>query len=570
MLPQDKERICDLRLVIGVVILAILFQIFSGIVWREDYKGDEGFYGTMALNMVQDRSYLIRPSSTPVGSFEETQPLIAHPQVNSILMAGAYNLFGHRLAAFDVVPLISFIFTLVFLYLVVALWDRDAAAITILLASVSPSILHNFRFLEAEPIMAFFGMASIYCAALASMRGRVAYAGVAGLLLGLAFITKVWLAMPYAIAGGCAILFLNKRGLILRSLVVFLVCFVLFGCLHLAATAIWAPQDLAFWVKQVYLGPFTGIGIQAGKLTASNANLPANWIHPYWYYFGIAYRDHFFLFPLIALGCLAIRPQDRSMLYWLMPGLASVLLLSFFAIKEPLYALPIWIFLYPLAGICFVGWLSHIMKATQPVTIYTKAILAFILLSVAIILMAYVQGIGAKSITSAYVVGYTASMTFLVFLIGVALSRYRVYTVPVLIGSLALMFATYITWDLKNRRLVGRSLQEVVRPYVSGSAPNQVAFLAPNFKAPQLYLFQRGMYWRDAPLQLSPAQFVQQTSTRGVRVFIVDAEEERKMKPLVKYLEEHTKEITEAYDKRVGRKTDTRIFVLPSTQPALE
>jgi 4-amino-4-deoxy-L-arabinose transferase-like glycosyltransferase len=506
----------------------------------------------MALNMTRDSSYILRPSPVPEGDFVVSQPAMAHPPLNSFLMAISYMVLGMRLAAFDLVPFLSFLFVLTWVYLLVALWNKEAAAITILLLVVSPAILKSFRYLEAEPIMAAFGMASVYFAALCARRQRPVWAAVAGSFLGLAFITKLWLVFPYGLAAAGALCFLYGWRSLWKPLALFAVGFLLFASLHLLAIAILSPEDLSYWVLQIYLAPFTGAGIAGSKLSAAGAHIPSNWVHPWWYYFLIAYRDHFFLFPLIAIGCRYVKRDDWSMLSWIAPGIASLLLLSTFAIKETLYALPVWLFTYSLAGICTASWL----RAAQEKALLRSWDIIALLIGMAMAILAvgtaYAKGIAPESITGQYVYLHTVVMLLLMCCILRSTGAQAIFFI-----GIAAVFVAVVVGDLITRQPAGYRLQEVVAPYVRGASPGQPAFIAPNYKALQLYLFQRGMYWKDAPTDLPPAQFVQTEAAEGVRVYVVGPQEQQLYKPIVEYLERHFKEVT------VKENDDLRVFVSP-------
>src|SRR5204863_3621821 len=116
--------------------------------------------------------------------------------------------------------------------------------------------------------------------------------------------------------------------------------------LHLAAIA-WAhPQDLAFWLKNIYFGVFTSAGISGAKLAGQATR--GDWVHPFWYYGAALYRDHFFLLPVILLGLNpALRDvRVRSELFWIiLAGLIGLAPLSVMKVKEPLYVLACVIFI---------------------------------------------------------------------------------------------------------------------------------------------------------------------------------------------------------------------------------
>lgn len=561
-MPNVLQRYSRL-IIVFIILCALVYQGTRNTLFRDDYTGDEGFYGTLALNMTRDPAYLLRPAPEPDGIFDTVNTPLAHPPVNSYLMAGAYLLFGHRLEAFEIVPFVSFLLTLLGIYLLVALWNQEAALLSVLLLAVSPAILKNFRYLEAEPIMAALGIASIYFSALSARRHRVVYALVAGGCLGFAFVTKLWLVFPYGFAAAGALCFGYGWRKMWKPLIVFGMAFLLCASTHLAAIALWVPDDLDFWVRRIYLAPFFGVGIAGSKLSATAANIPSNWVHPWWYYASIAYRDHFFLFPMIALGIPAVRRDDWRMLAWIGPGLASGILLSLFAIKETLYALPIWLFLYPCAGVCLTAWLNDVQANSRRLTWYPAAIVLGMAIAVIAVIFAYSKGIAPDSITQSYMLLHTVVMLLLVVTILVGYSVIHADTLSFVLAGAALSFAVTAVGDIVSRQPVAPLLQQVVAPYVKDASRSRPAFIAPNYKALQLYLFQNGKYWKDAPIELPPERFVQAESENGVRVYVVGPQEQQQYKPLITYLEKHSLELTDQYDTLLGRKGDLRIFAIP-------
>src|SRR5262249_17972095 len=121
---------------------------------------------------------------------------------------------------------------------------------------------------------------------------------------------------------------------------------------YLLAVAIFYPQDLSFWLKDVYFGIFTGSGISATKF--SGEGMYPEWSHPFWYYAPLIYRDHFFLVPIFLFGLgsvLSDKTVKRELIWVLLAGVVGLGPLSVVKIKEFLYILSCVVFLYLLAGV---------------------------------------------------------------------------------------------------------------------------------------------------------------------------------------------------------------------------
>ena len=159
--------------------------------------------------------------------------------------------------------------------------------------------------------------------------------------------------------------------------------FLLTSSLHLLAVWIWTPEDMTFWLRDIYFSLFAGEGVQGTKLHGDSPDLPANWAHPFWYYFAITYRNHFFLLPLIAMGAPFLPRRVYSVFSWIVPGIASIFILSAFAIKSSLYVLSATLFIYALAGLCISALLFKTDQMAVPWNRWTIGVALFILLLLA-------------------------------------------------------------------------------------------------------------------------------------------------------------------------------------------
>ncbi len=545
-------------LLLIVVAVALLFQCVTTTALREYFVGDEGFYGTVALNMERSWYYWLHPTQVPEGSFESERARLGHPCIHCMFMAASSKLLGGGIVPFQLVPLASFALTLYFLYRLVSLWDEQAGRYAVYLAAISPVMLSEFSLLQAEPMMAALGLAGICFAASGVLHTKGWCARVAGLCFGLAFLSKLWLSFPYPFAGGVAVIILSRLkkqplAWLLRYLVLMLGYFLLTSSLHLLAIAIWAPEDLPFWVKGIYCGLFSGQGVQGTKLQGDSLDLPANWAHPFWYYFGIAYRDHFFVFPIIALGLPYLSRRVYPALSWIAPGIASILLLSVFAIKSSLYVLSVMLFIYALAGLCLVALLRQKEFRWSVWTGIVALLLSLLLIGVLV---------APSKLSTTYRVAHTL-VVGLFFWLMTAFNPYRRAKTIFLYAS-AVLFALFIVTDLSARYPTDQVLSAMIAPYVEHKPPNQVAFIAPNFKSPQLYLFRRGRYWKDTPFHLDPEAFFKEMKKQGVRLFILGLEDRQNpsLIPLLRYLSCHAQEITDEFRERSGRSLDRKVFLL--------
>ncbi len=550
-------------LLLCIVILALSYQFLTTTTLRDHFEGDEGFYGTIALNMEQSWDYWLRPTQVPEGTFETERARLGHPCIHCMAMAVASMLFGGGIIPFQLVPLASFALTLYFMYRLLALWDDRAADYAIFLAALSPIILSEFRLLQAEPMMAAAGIAGIYFAVSGITKNKIWLSALAGACFGLAFLSKLWLSFPYPFAGGIAVIVLSRLqaqplSWLGKYLSLLLATFLLTSSLHLLAVMIWTPQDMEFWLRDIYFSLFVGEGVQGTKLHGNSPDLPANWAHPFWYYFAITYRNHFFLVPLIAMGIPYLSRRVYPALSWIIPGIASILLLSAFAIKSSLYVLSATLFLYALAGLCVSALLLKTERMALPWDKWT-------ILATLLILLLLLAGLFAPAkIATSYKLAHTAVLLLLLAVLYLATSDFHRNTETLLLwGSLSL-FILLLAFDLTSRYPTDQVLAEVIAPHVQNQKPNEVAFIAPNFKSFQLYLFKRGRYWKDTPFQEPPEAFFKKMQEQGTQVFMLGPDEWRNpaLQPILDYLNCHAKEITDEFRQRTGFVTDRRIFVL--------
>ncbi len=550
-------------LLLSVITIALLFQFLSTTVLREFYVGDEGFYGTVALNMEHSWYYWLHPTQVPEGTFDTERARLGHPCIHCMFMALSSYLFGGGIIPFQLFPMASFALTLYFIYRLLSLWDELAGRYALLLAAISPVILSEFSLLQAEPLMAAFGISGLYFAVLGILQGKVWGARLAGACFGLAFLTKLWLSFPYPFAAAIAVIILSRLKdqcylWLIRYLVLMASYFVLVSLLHLLSVALWTPGDLAFWIKDVYLSLFAGEGVQATKLQGTSPDLPANWAHPFWYYFAITYRNHFFLFPLIAMGAPYLTRYVYPAFSWIGPGIASILLLSVFAIKSSLYVLSSTLFIYALAGLCVAALLFQAERRPLPWNWWSWVVTIGLLILLIGVLLSPIH------LTIGYKIFHTLVMLLLLgAMMALSSKNYHRRTETLLLTGTLTLFALFLTGNLSSRYPTDRVVAEIMAPYVKDRPPNQVAFIAPNFKSFQLYLFKRGRYWKDTPFSQPPEAFFKEMQQNGIHLFIMGPEEWQNpaLAPLFNYLSCDANEITDQFRERSGHTLDRRVFV---------
>lgn len=324
---------------------------------------DERVNVTMARNIEGDAERFWHPSVYPGGRRDWlTEDLPA---------LGNLPLYPTLLSVLDGIGGVAAMGLLSFLCLCVTVWStaRLAASVspaaglyTAALMVSSPALLSRFSLIEFEPLLTAFGSAGLLAFAHGVRHRRLDTSAVGGLLLGLAFQTKLWLIVPYVPAAtAClivqaAIARASGSGRRHRSCAaVALAAFLLTACSHLLLLAIARPADLGAWVHHVYLALFNGMGVTGAKLSAATDGSGSAWYYP-----SLLYREHPFLLPLCLLGLPAIVRTRSSGQTWLLAtlvaGLCGLVPLSVPQAKEALYALPVLPFAYALAGLSLAAF----------------------------------------------------------------------------------------------------------------------------------------------------------------------------------------------------------------------
>jgi hypothetical protein len=523
---------------------------------REGYEGDEGFYGVTALNMLQSPTYILRPSYYPAGDFATEKDAFAHPPFNSYLYAAALWLGRGSLAGLEVLNALSFALLLFFTWRSLSLFQTQAGIFAVLLLAASPAVIKYYSQLEAEPLMTTFGVIALYC----GLRGRFF---LSGLCLGTCFALKLWLFGPLALAVVVALM-LGGRRPAAKWLLLFAIGAILPAALHLLSTAIFYPQDLGFWLKNIYFGIFTNSGISGGKLSA--AAVPSAWVHPWWYYAAALYRDHFFLVPVILLGLRSLMRDEQlngRFLWIVCAGIAGLLPLSLMKVKEPNYVLSCAIFLYLLAGACLAA-LARRIAMSEEIDALSKRFGTVAVLGLLVLFpLAYLRGIKPDEITSPFVIAH--SLTFGAFLAVFWCSQRKER--PVFEWSVyaacAIALLTVFSYNYLTRYPRDKTIARLIEPYVQNNAPNTLSVIASNFKSYQFYTFRRGCYWEELPLKDGPEVVLARPEFQNVRAFIIDPADQQgqALTPWLDWLQTRATEKTAELNHRLGPISGFRLFV---------
>ncbi len=572
------------RCVPALAASAVLCMFLTNVFFRQAYSGDEGFYGVTSINMLQSASYIVRPSYTPDGDFLAEKGAFAHPPWNSYFYALGLWLFHGSLVGPEVVSALSFAALLWVAFQLMRQFDNQAARFTILLLAASPAMVGSYSQLEAEPLMVTFGLFALYFACkIGPARAGIRWPFLSGICLGFSFGLKLWLCGPLALA--LLVALANRAREHHWALREKLVALVIFGVgalipsgLHLLVVAWTHPEDLAFWIKDIYFGLFTGVGISGSKV--AGAGVDPDWVHPFWYYGPVLYREHFFLAPIILLGlgpALRDLSLKREVLWIIAAGVFGLIPLSVVKVKEPLYVLSCVVFIYFLAGICLAGLARKIksrvrnpQSTVRTVRLRTQDAGPITVLAGLMVLfpLAYALGIQPQKITGGFVLAHTVTfgLCLMLFLWSrrKALGSVFEWSVYAVCAIVVLMTLAY---DRFSRPPRDKVIAQLIQPYVESNTPNTLSIIASEFKRYQLHSYRRGCYWRELPLAESPELVLREPRYGEVRAFILDSKDAQKpeLAAWISWLETHATEKTGELNAKLGRSSGFRLFVRESS-----
>lgn len=407
----------------AIVCLAVLAWGMSAALGANDLVGgDEGYYVTMARNLLADSAQWAIVSLSPLGPAGDKPPLVP------ALLAGVGAMCGFTAGALRWVPLISTAFAmLAAVRLARRAAGESAALATALLLATLPWLADSARVIAAEPTLAALGLWALVL--LTDPAASPRRACVAGVLLGLAFLCKWWLVVLLAIPAAAA---LGARPWRLAAATA--AGAVAAASLHVLMVLGLSPHDLAHWWNVL-----TGFSM-ASRLTGGG--FADYWLQPPDFYLRLLGRALLLLSPSLALGVAAAwRQREQPVARALLATFGSLALLSAFRVKSGVYVLPLVPLLAALAG-AGVGRLVARGPRLAPIAAWAMVALA--------------AGVGGVRIAQRlpqryHEPGYAAVAAYLGPRLAYASPRDTVLIAPEAPAFQALLFRTVDYWDTPYR-----------------------------------------------------------------------------------------------------------------------
>ena len=319
-----KRRLAD-----AIVVGAVLLWALLASPWTIDLVGgDEGYYATMARNLLAEPVQWARVSLAPLGGPGDKPPLV--PAMLALVTA----LFGFSEGVLRIVPLASVAAAML---AAVRLGRRVAGErgglLTAGLLATLPWLADGARVVAAEPTLAALGLWALVLLTGETLSTRRAAA--AGALLGLAFLCKFWLVALLALPAAAALT--GRPG---RIALVTLLSAMATASMHLLLVLALTPGELAHWMN-VMLG-------SSLASRAAGSGFAEYWLQPPTFYLRLLAQALLFWLPLLAVGLVsAWRQRRQPAARALLAALGSLALLSAFRVKAGGYLHP----LVPLAGV---------------------------------------------------------------------------------------------------------------------------------------------------------------------------------------------------------------------------
>ena len=498
---------------VAIAVAALGYAATVSTARREIATDDEGVNITMARNIAATRQLLVRPSVYPGGRADwvvEDLPALGNTPFFPTLLAPLAA--KGSLFAMGLLPLLTWCVTIAFSTLLT--WQHSARAglFTFVLLATSPAFLSQSLSLEFEPVLTAFCAAGAYFFVRGTRARAPSLSFAGGALLGLGFLTKMWLIVPY-VAATCAFVLVQSTLLrareelplmLRRSVFAAAAGLVLTASAHLAFVAATSSSDLPRWVGSVYLGIFSGHGVTGDKLSA----LRQYATKPFWYYPARLYRDHFYLLPLVLFGLPALLRRAHahalSALAMAFGALIGVVVLSVPAVKEPLYVLSVAPLLYMLAGVSLAELDGDTTKHRPANVAIVQAALVLAALSALCVWISLLARASSPAATQ-YAWLHTAGVIGCC-VAGLCWIKRRQLATAVL-ACAAITLCTVAVFEGARPAAPQRALSAALSPVLKDAAPAYPSFVAPHSKLLTGYLQRAGSEWpvRTAPPSNTPA-----------------------------------------------------------------
>jgi len=500
--------------------------------------GDEGYYGTMARNVLASPAQVLSPSLSPLGPPGDKPPL--YP----LLIAPFVRALGATPAAVRAPSEAMGVIVAGGLGALVGLASGPATAVfaSALLATL-PWFADSSRSAMAElPLTALAVLALLVLAIEPRSRAR---AVTAGALLGLAFLCKLWLVAPPALAAVALLPWRDRHAT--RAFLWLAGSALVVASAHLVAVALLQPAAFAHW-RYIYLSRSLAERVR-GEGYADYWRLPAG---AYW---AEVTRAYGLVLPLVAIGVeVAWRRRAERVPRALLAWACGLVLLSLFSIKSTGYP---FVIMPAFAGLAALG-ADAIARGVRP---HVWPVVVGALLT-----SPPLARWGAQALPLAlWLCVWVAGLALVVL---ARLPRVPVGRAAAAWALLAVALGTWRSGERLAKRYHTPGYERValaIAPRLAEMSPQTPCFVAPEVPTFDFHLFRTGLYWGTPITPWTAERFAALKSDRNLRVFVVDPTRSFyggwPDSATVTWLERNTREITRELPAGPGGERPLRVFV---------
>jgi len=507
---------------------------------------DEGRFGVSALNLLHNPHQFAVVSEDPLG------PPGTKPFGYPFLLAASILIFGKTVFALRIANVIILVGGALFLYGFVELImeERTAALLTFAFFLLNPGTVTYARVAMPEPLVVAAGCFAMFCAAKFLTNGRLSWAAACGFAIGLGFLSKLWLVLPFALACFSVFafqFFRERKGVVVTGVLLACSSFVFVAASHLILVLCLDPGSWQHWTGIYFL-------FSVGSRMAGHGYDPAMWYRPWWFYPAALLKASFFGLPLLLLGIQSVRKQRQLLVAAVVCSLLlPVLAFSFFRVKQASYIYPVHPALALLISLGFIyfkeaGRLEQLLVCL--ISIGAGAFLFF----------EHVLGVSEfTALTCLYLLYFTACV------VGRRFGHASRYVVAAALFSALLFADARVAKQTLQPPLYLSEIADFFRPQLLKARPEELVFTAPIFPAMEFYTFRGGEYWQTFYAHKSLAQ-VTDDLRRGAQVFyVVDRSQAlygSEVSPdKLQALREYAVDATGQIEQKLGHSMPLRIFI---------
>jgi 4-amino-4-deoxy-L-arabinose transferase-like glycosyltransferase len=552
-IPRQAANTHGVPMFVPMALAAVLYCVFAFFrLGSFDLAPDEGRFGLSGANILRDYHQLAKVSEGPLGNAG------TKPYFYPLTLAVSIALLGPTEVAVRCVNGIALLLSAVLLYHAAALLLRDqtAAFLSFVFFLLNPGTITYARAAMPEPLTVCCGCAALCATARWMARRAPGWAALSGIMLGLGFVTKIWLVLPFVLACGSlylVVLSREKGRMTSLSIAAWLASLAIVSASHILLVLALSPADIPHWVN-LYSG------ITLGSRFAGAGYDPEMWYRPWWFYAAAAFKGTFFAFPLVILGCLEVlRRRDTGVTILFVALIAPLALFSVMRIKQASYIYPVFPGLMMLIALGCLRFLRRPGGGEMALAC---------LGSIGAALFFFGRGVfGARelmAIASIYIIFLTAA-----FATAGQRRLFRAGFIVVSIGAMLLAGVVAAKTTLDHRTGF-REIASFFQSKLADVGTREVTFIAPEFPSMEFYTFRRGEYWQSYYFHQSDDIFLRDLKSRAQTFYIVDPSgtlyggkvSAERLAALTMYAKDLTREI----ERHSGRKLPVQVFV-PWSKP---